>query len=308
MLLIILVLLWGAFLVPAVVRKIRDWRNEQSIEHFHLEHDVLSRRAVVAPLHRLDERDEYEDYGAYTEYGSDGDGYANDYPAPRRVAPADRGSARVTRPRLTVVHDDDTYQTIESRSSWDDWAADYEFDEPSPRRASASSRVSDERSSRARPASNRYVAAYSSTPSTSPVLRDARATRRSMRARRRVVFIRLVLAAVVLTVAAVAAGYSFVWDLAILAWIGVVAFVALALYAVSRGYLHESSVGLGGRRQSLATVEPLDRYRRDDEWRGEPDYDDYERSDAYNARSRNYADTTPARSAGDVRFDRYALG
>lgn len=304
MLLIVLVLLWGAFLVPTVVRKVRDWRNDQSIEHFHLEHDLLARRAAVAPLHRLDERDEYERF--------DDVAYAGGYGVPERVEVSERHYPRAerprvdARPRLTVVHDDDTYQSIESRGSWDEWAADYEFDEPRTRRAQATG----ERVSLSRPPVNRYAAAYSSTPSTSRVAREAPETRRrSMRARRRVVFTRLVLAAVVFTVAAVFVGYSFVWDLAIVAWIGVVSFVALALYAVGQGYLHESSLGLGrARGRSLATVEPLDRHRAEESWRGEPEFGDYERDDGYDPRHRAFADVASGRSGREARFDRYALG
>ena len=63
--------------------------------------------------------------------------------------------------------------------------------------------------------------------------------RRTMRAQRRVMFSRLVLGAVLLTIVAFFTGYSPVVDVAALAWFAVVVFVALALYAVSQGYLNE---------------------------------------------------------------------
>lgn len=296
MLLIVLVLLWGAFLIPSLVRKIRDWRSDRSIEHFHAEHDLLARQAVVAPVHRLDETDHY-DAGFVA-------------PAPSQVP--DRTFARQPRPRLTVVHDDDTYQTLEARGSWDEWSADYEFDEPMARRAVAPSAAEPPR---ARPTTNRYAAAYSSTPTSSRVTAAALdIRRRSMRARRRVIFSRLVLTAFVLTVLAYFVGASVVWDLAIVTWIAVVSFVALAFYAVGQGYLHESSVGLGRRhRPSLATVEPMAGRRGGEGRRAASTYDEYDeydddqQFDGDSWRADRYAATGATRMR-DERFDRYALG
>ena len=251
MLLIILLLLWGAFLIPMLVRRIRDNRNDRSIEHFHEEHDVLARRAVVEPVHRLDE---YDGYGSYE---------------PERAQPR--------RPHLTVVHDDDTYQTLEARSSWDEWSEDYEFDEaPDWRRD-----VRTESPSAQRPTANRYAAAYAATPrpashrptSTQPA---ATSRARSMRARRRVMFTRLVLTAVTLSIIGFFTGFALAWDLAIVAWIGVVGFIALAFYAVGQGYLHESSLGVGSlSRRPAAPVEPLDSRRARAPRHSEPVYDEY---------------------------------
>jgi hypothetical protein len=93
-------------------------------------------------------------------------------------------------------------------------------------------------------------------------------------------FSRLALGAVVMTVLGFVTGYSPVMDLALVAWVGVVAFVALALYSVSQGYLHESSLPLHlPQRRSLATIQPLyDEYpeQYEDEYRSEfyePDSD-----------------------------------
>ena len=250
MLLIILLLLWGAFLIPMLVRRIRDNRNDRSIEHFHEEHDVLARRAVVEPVHRLDE---YDGYGSYE---------------PERAQPR--------RPHLTVVHDDDTYQTLEARSSWDEWSSDYEFDEPLARR-----RPAYEAPSASRPTTNHYAAAYAATPrpashrptSTRPA---ATSRARSMRARRRVMFTRLVLTAVTLSIIGFFTGFALAWDLAIVAWIGVVGFIALAFYAVGQGYLHESSLGVGSlSRRPAAPVEPLDSRRARAPRHSEPVYDEY---------------------------------
>ncbi len=77
-----------------------------------------------------------------------------------------------------MVHADDTYGSLESRSSWDEWSEDYEYDEPV------------ERGSR-----NRYVAAYSSVPNEATVRRgyEQPIRRRSMKSRRQMMFVRLVL-------------------------------------------------------------------------------------------------------------------
>ena len=285
MLLIILLLLWGAFLIPMLVRRIRDTRNDRSIEHFHEEHDVLARRAVVEPVHRLDE---YDGYGSYE---------------PERAQPR--------RPHLTVVHDDDTYQTLEARSSWDEWSEDYEFDEsPAWRRD-----VRAEAPSPQRPTANRYAAAYATTPrpaSNRPTSTRAIPTSRarSMRARRRVVFTRLVLTAVTLSIIGFFTGFALAWDLAIVAWIGVVGFIALAFYAVGQGYLHESSLGVGSlSRRPAAPVEPLDSRRARAPRHSEPVYDEY--VDDEFEEFPPFETRPGARANGrwhDDESDRYALG
>jgi hypothetical protein len=239
MLLIILALFWVALLAPTVVRRFRDNGAERSIESFHAEHQVLSRQGyIVPPAHRLDQSDERE--------------------------PSFGGANR--KPRLTVVHADDTYRSLESRNSWDEWSEDYNYD--------------DEPSARREVPRNRYAAAYSAVPSGSTIRTqyEPRLRRRSMKAQRKMVFGRLVLSAVALTIIAFVSGYSLIMDLAILTWVGVVTFVALALYAVSQGYLHESSLPLRlPQRRTLATIQPLyDEYppRLEDEFESdfyEPD-------------------------------------
>jgi len=218
MFLIILALFWVALLAPTVVRRIRDNRGDRSIESFHTEHEVLSRQGyVVAPAHRLDERESEE-----------------------------QEAKQERRPRLTVVHDDDTYGTLESRGSWDEWSQDYDYDE-------------EPKVARATEPSNRYAAAYSSTPTE----RNVQSTyeppiRRSMRSRRRVMFSRMVATSILLSVLAFFLNYSLLTDVAVLAWVMVVSFVALALFAVSQGYLHESSLPLRlPQRRAMATVQPL---------------------------------------------------
>lgn len=223
MLLIIIALLWLALLAPMVVRRFRDNGTEKSIENFHLEHEVLSRQEFAgAPPRRPEVR------------------------SPQRVA-----YETPRRPRLTVVHENDTYRSLETRNSWEEWSEDYDYEhgQSAPRRESSL---------------NRYAAAYSDLPAAES-FRDARPDRRraeghphrSMKSRRRVMFTRSVLAAGGLSVIAYATGYSLALDLAALAWIGVVGFVSLALYAVSQGYLHESSLGLRVPQRSQASVETL---------------------------------------------------
>jgi hypothetical protein len=242
MLLIILALFWVALLAPVVIRRLRDGGPERSIQSFHAEHEVLSRQEyVVNPAHRLDQ--------------------------PDQVEPEIRDSGR--RSRLTIVHADDTYRSLESRGSWDEWSRDYEYDddEPSP----------------ARESKNRYAAAYSSVPNESSVRAsyDAPLRRRSMKSRRQMMFVRLVLVSLVLTILAFTMSYGVIMDLAVASWVCVVSFVALALYAVSQGYLNESSLPLRlPQPRKLASVQRL--YdavapRYDDEF--ESEYDEYEEDD-----------------------------
>ncbi len=223
MLLIILALFWVALLAPIVIRRFRESGTERSIESFHAEHEVLSHQDyLVAPAHRLDRADE-----------------------PVEVAPAER------RPRLRVVQADDTFRTLESRSSWDEWSEDYEYEDLSQDEA---------------PATNRYARAYSSRPSEpletsrfEPPIR-----RRSMKAQRQVMFMRVVAVALLFTLGAYLTGSSLVLDLAALAWFSVVCFVALALFAVGEGYLSEESLPVRlPQRRPLATVAPL--YGGDDD-------------------------------------------
>ncbi|MFY9782610.1 MAG: hypothetical protein WAK12_03630 [Acidimicrobiales bacterium] len=230
MLLIILALFWVALLVPIVIRRFREGGTEKSIQSFHAEHEVLSQQDyLVAPAHRLDRPD-----------------------SPTPVAPS-----TPHRPHLTVVHADDTFGTLESRSSWDEWHQDYEYDDTTGE---------DE------PVTNHYARAYSSRPS-EPIAKsyESPLRRRTMQAQRRVIFARLVLVAIVVTLAAYFIGSSIVVDLAALAWFSVVCYVALALFAVSQGYLDESSLPVRiPRRRQLATIAPLYAYG-DDEYA--PEYE-----------------------------------
>ena len=217
MLLIVLALFWVALLTPIVVRRFRDGGTEKSIVSFHAEHEVLSRQDyTVLPLHRLDRADEAE---------------------PRPIEPE-------RRPRLTIVHPEDTVGSLESRSSWDEWSENYDYDE-----AHAQG-----------PTVNRYARAYSSRPSEPDLAHsyEPPLRRRSMRDQRRVMFLRCVAAAAVVSLVAFFSGSSILVDLAALAWFAVVLFIALALYSVSQGYLAETSLPLRlPQRRPLATVKPL---------------------------------------------------
>jgi len=223
MLLIVLALFWVALLAPVVIRRLRDGGGEKSIQSFHAEHEVLSRQDyTVVPVHRLDESDEQ----------------------------SARESAGDRRPRLRVVHPDDTVSTLAARSTWDEWSDDYAYDEE-PLVSTTT---------------NHYARAYATRPRDVDVNREYEPPirRRSMRAQRRIVFTRLVLGAVVLTIIAFFSGSSLVVDVAALSWFSVVVFVALALFAVSQGYLSDSSLLLRlPQRRSLATVEPLHEDRED---------------------------------------------
>jgi hypothetical protein len=238
-LLIILALFWLALLAPVAIRRLRDGGTDRSIQSFHAEHEVLSRQGyVVNPAHRLDEPDDVE----------------SGVQVPAR------------RSRLTVVHADDTYRSLESRSSWDEWSKDYEYDDE----------ASDGRESM-----NRYAAAYSSVPNETTVRRsyDIPIRRRTMKSRRQMMFVRLLLISAVLTILAFTMSYSIIMDLAVASWVCIVSFVALAFYAVSQGYLSEASLPLRLPQRQLASVQRL--YdavspRYDDEYETEFEEDDDE--------------------------------
>lgn len=237
MLLIVLALIWVALLAPVVIRRLREGGAEKSIQSFHAEHEVLSRQDyAIVPAHRLEEPDQ----------------------EPMREPAGDR------RPRLTVVHPDDTFAEIESRTSWDEWSEDYEYDEEPSVRTSP----------------NHYARAYSTHPRDVDVttVYEPPIRRRTMRAQRRVMFSRLVLGAALLTIVAFFTGYSPVIDVAAIAWFAVVFFVALALYAVSQGYLDDAALKPRlPQRRSLAPVQPL--YRDADDAYG--DFEDEVATDVY---------------------------
>jgi len=254
MLLIVLALFWVALLAPIAIRRLRDGGTEKSILSFHAEHEVLSRQDYsVAPAHRLDQPDE--------------------------PVPSAHFSER--KPRLTVVHADDTFGTLESRSSWDEWSDDYEYDD-SVRPISS--------------VTNRYAKAYSSRPDeivASPPY-EAPTRRRSMKSQRRMMFTRLVLAAVVLTLLAFVTGNTLLFDVAALSMIAVVVYVALAFYAVSQGYLNDSSLPIRvPQRRPLATIQPL--YGRDEPDGYSAQYEDEFESEFYEPEAAQGWDRQPQR-------------
>jgi hypothetical protein len=218
MLLLVLALFWVALLAPVAIRRFRDGGGEKSIESFHAEHEVLSRQDyTVAPAHRLDEPDEEVVYAPSVE----------------------------RRPHLRVVHSDDTPHTLAARTTWDEWAEDYTFDEPA---ASAPA------------ATNHYARAYSSRPSEPEVSQryEPLIRRRTMKQQRRLTFASLVGVAIFFTVIAFLTGVSILVDLSAVAWFSVVLFVALALYAVSQGYLNEPTLKVRlPQRRTLARVAPM---------------------------------------------------
>ena len=91
-------------------------------------------------------------------------------------------------------------------------------------------------------------------------------------------FVRLLLISAVLTILAFTMSYSLIMDLAVASWVCIASFIALALYAVSQGYLHESSLPLRlPQPRQLASVQRL--YdavspRYDDEYETEYEEDD----------------------------------
>lgn len=219
MLLIFLALLWLALLTPIVVRKVREVRSERSIESFHAEHEILSRQGyAVAPAHRLDE---YEEPAA-------------------PVATRGASAYAPRRPRLTLVHPDDTYRSLESRGTWEEWSEDYDFDRGEDATAAHYGAPRSGRASRPTSASP-YARAYSTfTTEASLAYDEAPLRRTSTRVQRRRITVGLLGSAVFFSALAFVTSISLVADLAYLAWLLVVAYLALALFAVSQGYLSVS--------------------------------------------------------------------
>jgi len=244
-LILIIIFLWIAILAPFGIRFLRDGRAEKSIATFSHEHEALRRQGYsVAPARSLDDAEDLE------------------------VA-----SSPVARPRLRVVRDEDTYQSLETGTSWDEWSQDYDYDGPVATPA---------RAPRVTPR-NRY-AAYAATPSVSlPVLDDAMPLRRtSMKTRRTRIFLGLIAGAAFFTLGNLVLGMSLMQDVAVLDWMGLAGYVALALFAVSQGYLDQSSIGLGRfSRTATAVIEELpvqDSY--DDEFYDEGDQGQWQREPA----------------------------
>ena len=218
MLPLIVALFWVAALTPWAVKKIRNFRSDKSIDHFHAEHEVLSRQGYsVAPARRLDDAYLYEEHSYEPEHESER-----------------------SRPHLTVVHDDDTYSSLESRSSWDDWDRAYDYEGPRTIGISAPAH-----------AQHRYTA-YASAPSVTstsqygdfePVRAYAhKPIRASMKVRRNRFIASLGLSAVLTTGLNFLVGLSILQYLAIVSWVGLVLYVVAALVAVSQGYLEVSSL------------------------------------------------------------------
>jgi hypothetical protein len=217
-LLIILGLFWVAILVPVVVRRFRESGTERSIHSFHAEHEVLSRQEYSVP------------------------------PANRLDSSDEEENYQASeRPRLTVVHAGDTYRSLEARGSWEEWSQDYDYDREDNQYQRSES-------------ANRYATAYSAVPNEREALQsyDGPARNSSMKARRQVFFLSLAVAAALFTGLNFVLSSSFIEDLSILAWIGFMSYVALALFAVSQGYLNETSLPIRiPQGRYIASVEPL---------------------------------------------------
>jgi hypothetical protein len=272
MLALIVGLFWLAILAPWAVVKFRNSRAEKSIDHFHAEHEVLSRQNYsVAPARRLDDAYLYEEYA-----------YEPEHEATR------------SRPRLTVVQDHDTYSSLESRATWDDWDRDYDYDQPRGVGPVVDSRAY---------AQHRY-AAYASAPAQpvvhhrggyEPVLEAGYAPLAgSMRVRRNRIFVSLGLSALVTTGLNFLIGLSLLQYLAVLSWIALVFYSAAALFAVSQGYLEVSSL-VGHRRTRAFAPADEEEYVEDQVYDEDPAYyeeEAYEQAadaDRWRRESRRYA-------------------
>jgi hypothetical protein len=263
MLALIVALFWLAILAPWAVIKFRNSRSEKSIDSFQAEHEVLSRQNYsVTPARRLGDAYLYEEH-AY-EPGHE----------PSR-----------SRPYLTVVQDDDTYSSLESRLSWDEWERDYDYDQPH----SLSSSLEHGRSRYSAYASSPTTTQgpYAHSPEYEPDYASVEASfGASMKLRRNRIVASLGVSALVTTGLNFLIGLSLMQYLAVLSWVALALYLAAALFAVSLGYLEVSS--LLGRRSTTADeladvdAEPQGRHDEtypdeayeefadDQEWRREP--------------------------------------
>lgn len=284
MLALIVALFWLAILTPWAIVKFRNSRSEKSIDSFHLEHERLSRQGYsVAPVHRLDEvyANEADAYRADTYRADTYDEYVDE----EFVDDYERA-----RPRLTVVHDDDTYSTLESRASWDEWDRDYDYDHPRTLAPPV-------RASQHRYAAYATAAPFARPSTTATAVRVEGSVRSSMRVRRHRIFVSLGLSALLTTGLNVVIGLALVQYLAAMSWVGLGAYVVAAFVAVSQGYLEVSSL-VGGRRSRaypardgvhrIAYEESAPHYDRGD-------FDDRDRYDQTDGAARRYP--APRRAA-----------
>jgi hypothetical protein len=268
MLALIVALFWLAILAPWAVVKFRNSRSERSIDTFHAEHEVLSRQGYsVAPARRLNDAYLYEEHAYEPEH------------EPSR-----------SRPHLTVVHDDDTYSTLESRLTWDEWERDYDYDQPLTLSTSTPAQHGD----------NRY-AAYASAPiPQGPYATSAHSVPdndyingplgASMRVRRNRITASLGLSALVTTGLNFLIGLSILQYLAVLSWVGLVFYVAAALFAISQGCLEVSSL-VGSRRTKAyaPTYDDATETYEDEAHDDEEAYEEASDIDQWRRESRRYA-------------------
>src|ERR1019366_1390998 len=101
--------------------------------------------------------------------------------------------------------------------------------------------------------------------------------------------VRLGLISAVLTILAFTMSYGLIMDLAVASWVCIATFVALALYAVSQGYLNETSLPLRlPQPRKLASVQRLYDVvapRYDDEFEFESAYEEDFEDDAWQRQS-----------------------
>jgi hypothetical protein len=224
--------LWAVLLTPFAVRHMRNGQSEKSIREFRNEHLSLRRRGYSVQPARILE----------------------DEP------PLDDDES--WRPRLRVVREDDTPHSLEAELSWEEWG----------RRQAEHDGVADLVAPVAQ-RSNPY-AAYATAPSVQMTAHHADPLTRplSMRTRRNRIFLGLVTGALVTTLLNLVVGSSLLQYAAIVLWVSVVVYVAMALVAISQGYLDVSSLAPGRRRTPLRVVPSTNPhgFAEDDEsWRQE---------------------------------------
>jgi len=206
---------WAVVLVALFWRNIVGGREAKSVDRFNREHRVLRDHGYSVAPARTLE---------------------DEAPLMQPVAPI-----APRRANLRLVRDTDTRASLAADVSWEDF--------------NRSLGIEDAPAAPVRPA-NRY-AAYKATPSVTMSAHREEPLKRTltMKQRRTRIFSGLVGSALFFTAVNVLAGISFLQDVALVAWVGVVGYVVLALVAISQGYLNQPAFMT--RRTSVATVTPL---------------------------------------------------
>lgn len=178
---------------------------------------------------------------------------------------------------LSVVHADDSRNAYAHDRVWEEWEREVGADDDVDVTPS------------------RYASAYARAPRDEVSLSTSSTT---PRARRRMIFTRLVTTALVLSFFNFVLSLSFVRDLMMLAWFAVITYIALGCYAIYANYLPMEALPFRmPQGRPLASVASLFDNRRD-EYETYDEYDDDVHDEFYDADEMWERDHAPRRAIG----------